>query len=1578
MKAPLSIFYLVQQNRVFPRWRHLVSAILLLLLGLPMVTFAQNKIWDKTFGTKNQDVITSWQQTQDGGFILGGYTDLGIKGDPADPDRRFLNYWVIKLKADGTKEWDKTYGGRQQDELAVVQQTQDGGYILGGTSSSIKSGDKSQDSRGNEDYWIVKLDANGNKVWDKTYGGSNYDYLTALQQTQDGGYLVGGSSESSNTGDKTEKIKTEGLDDYWVLKLRADGTKEWDRTIGGNSTDELIALAQTQDGGYILGGSSGSEKGFDKSENGRGDQDYWLVKLKADGSKLWDKTFGGDQADYLASFRQTQDGGYILAGSSGSGISGDKSEASKGGKNNPNGFGLTDDYWVVKLRANGTKVWDKTIGGNGDDRLTSVQQTQDGGYLLGGWSLTDLNGDKTEILKKIFTPDYWIVKLQADGQKAWDRSIGGEAEDYLQSVKQISDGSYVLAGNSNSGISGDKSQANLGASDFWLVKLENTIRQNQSIFFTSSILLNRALGDAPFALEATASSGLPVSYRVISGPATISGNTIKLTGVGSVHIQAYQPGNATYNATVIDRRFTVEEKKVVQKKWDRTYGGSNRDILTSLIPTPDGGYIAGGYSRSGKTGDKSNASKGATDYWLVKLNSQGTKVWDKAYGGNAADSLTALIATPDGGYLLGGYSVSGSSGDKSQGTKGSSDYWVVKTDADGTKIWDRTFGGNSVDKLTALAVAPDGGYLLAGSSASIKSGDKSQFSQGSSDYWIVKIDTNGKKLWDRTYGGNASDRLAALVVAPEGGYLLGGTSASGKSGDKSEVSRGFEDYWIVRLNADGSKQWDKTYGGLKERHSSFENCDWEGDLENCFIEVGSSTLTSLITTADGGYLLGGYSNAEQGAEKSDANQGTNENNAYYHDYWVVKINDKGVKAWDKTYGGLIYSDRDNGGSYLASITTTPDGNYILAGTSNSEKGKDKTESSRVGEPYPYPVDEENGIITAINPSRNDYWVLKINTEGTKKWDRTLGSRDYDTLQVVVPTPDGGFLLGGSSVAGIGGDKTAAARDTTNPFSQDQGDFWLVKIADESVPLAKQWNMRYGGMDTDNFTSVIKTSDGGYLSGGYTNSAVSGDKTQGSQGKNDYWIVKSDKNGYKLWDKRFGGNDQDYLNRVIQTADGGYLLAGSSFSGKSGDKSEGSKGNRDFWVIKTDALGNKQWDKTYGGTGEDELEKVVQLASGEYVLGGYSSSPVSGDKTQSSQGGTDFWLVKISATGIKIWDKRYGGTANEDLGSFTETSDGGFFLGGSTVSGKGGDKTQSSRGASDFWAVKTDKDGNLVWEKTFGGDGQDGAFSVRQIPDGNFYLAGSTSSKASGEVSQTSRGELDYWLIKLDKQGTKLWDKRFGGSKNDVLRASTYTNQGHYILAGTSYSNTGGDKTQDSQGAGDYWVVEVDENGNKVQDQRYGGNGEDELRTITPTKDGGLLLGGRSNSGVSGDRTQPSQGSTDYWLVKVAPANAAQVAAQAAPLGPEEPFPAELTHLAAYPNPFQERVTVRFSLLQTQAATLRILDNQGQPVATLFQGEAQANKKYEVEWQAGKQENGLYLLQLQTSSGQNTQKLILAK
>jgi hypothetical protein len=418
------------------------------------------KTWDKRFGGTSSDGINALQQTTDGGYILGGFSSSGIGGDKTQPSKGDADYWIIKTDECGNKLWDKSLGASYTDRLTSMQQTVDGGFILGGTSYSDANGDKTGGLRGGygSDYWIIKTDANGNKIWDKTFGATGYDYLTTVFQTIDGGYILGGYSNSRADFDKTSFLK--GGYDYWIIRIDANGNKLWDKAFGGSLNDYLVSIQQTSDGGYILGGSSNSGVSGNKTETSKGSSDFWIIKTDANGSKQWDKTIGGTSNDNLYGLQQTTDGGYILGGESQSGAGADKTEVLRGAV----------DYWLVKINPSGNKIWDKTFGGSETDRLYALQQTSDGGYILGGYSKSSISGDKSENSRG--NSDFWFIKTDANGNKIWDKTLGGHGEEQLYALQQTSDGGFVAAGSCTSGISGDVTEISRGGGeDFWVTKL---------------------------------------------------------------------------------------------------------------------------------------------------------------------------------------------------------------------------------------------------------------------------------------------------------------------------------------------------------------------------------------------------------------------------------------------------------------------------------------------------------------------------------------------------------------------------------------------------------------------------------------------------------------------------------------------------------------------------------------------------------------------------------------------------------------------------------------------------------------------------------------------------------------------------------------------------------------------------------------------------------------------------------------------------------------------------------------------------------------------------------------------------
>ena len=388
-------------------------------------------------------------------------------------------------------EWDNIYGGDGTDRLQSISVTPDGGYLLGGYSTSDASRDKTEDSRGEEgreDYWVVKIDAEGNKEWDRTIGGNTIDYLSTAIALEDGGYLLAGNSFSNVSGDKTEPNKSDS--DYWVVRVDAAGNILWDRSLGSSGFDAMREAIATPDGGFLLIGFAAGIGG-DRSGSISKNFDYWVVKLDADGNKEWDRSVIGSEMDHLQAAAMGTDGGFLIGGYSASAAAYDKTEGPKGYFHYELPTGETDsaanhDYWVVKLDRNGNILWDRTIGSQMDDYLTAIEASPDGGFLLGGYSSGNASADKTEDRQggTIFiSPDYWIVKIDAEGTIEWDKTIGGSGSDHLWDIQSTAGGGYVLGGNSDSPASGDKTAEPEEGQRMWLVWVdeEGNILQDKNL-----------------------------------------------------------------------------------------------------------------------------------------------------------------------------------------------------------------------------------------------------------------------------------------------------------------------------------------------------------------------------------------------------------------------------------------------------------------------------------------------------------------------------------------------------------------------------------------------------------------------------------------------------------------------------------------------------------------------------------------------------------------------------------------------------------------------------------------------------------------------------------------------------------------------------------------------------------------------------------------------------------------------------------------------------------------------------------------------------------------------------------------
>ena len=412
----------------------------------------------KVAGGDLDDKFSCMALTADGGVVEGGSSSSGASGDKTDTSRGLTDYWIVKFDANGKKQWDKTIGGSDYDFLVSIDQTNDGGYILGGFSYSNKSGEKSENTIGFPDFWIVKLDKNHNIQWDKTVGISNESYsrnfFKSLVQTHDGGFLLAGVLY----GDDEDSAP------FLLIKLDVNGNVKFDTTLAGYALNAVIQ--QTDDKGYLLAGSN--------YNYGLSEVYYTATKFDRVGRMQWSKNYevADGHTSYLTAVVQTH-GTYLLCGYSDANAVGIKSENSRGGY----------DYWLLQIDKAGNAVNDKTIGGSGYDYLRSVEATDDGGLILGGYSTSNRSGEKTEDNRGgggFIDNDYWIVKLNANAKIEWDKTIGGSANDFLYGIKEVTANKYLGGGYSNSEVSGDKTKPSEGGNDYWSVVLNSSLKTNVS------------------------------------------------------------------------------------------------------------------------------------------------------------------------------------------------------------------------------------------------------------------------------------------------------------------------------------------------------------------------------------------------------------------------------------------------------------------------------------------------------------------------------------------------------------------------------------------------------------------------------------------------------------------------------------------------------------------------------------------------------------------------------------------------------------------------------------------------------------------------------------------------------------------------------------------------------------------------------------------------------------------------------------------------------------------------------------------------------------------------------------------
>jgi uncharacterized delta-60 repeat protein len=1260
--------------------------------------------WQNTYGGSGDEWLSSIMQTADGGFFATGYSNSFAGSYDA---------WLLKLNSDGSIAWQKTLGGANYDFSNTARQTADGGYILAGDTDSSGSG--------GYDGWVVKLNVDGSIAWQKTYGGSGYDYLQDIEQTLDGGYIVAGGTYSFDVNG-----------DGWLLKLNSDGTTAWQKTYGGANAENFNSVHQTVDGGYIVAGYTDSF-----GTNG----DAWLLKLNSDGSIAWERSYGGTSYDYPNSVQEAADGGYIVVGyTEDADPSGDawmfKTDANgsivacsslltgttaasvaataavpanaysatlvSAGTTTSSASTVTDTLIIPNMQCTGV-IYHLTVTKSGigagtvrsrvagiDCGGTCSADFAGGSVMIltaatgtnsafGGWTGECTGGSGSQSLECIVTMDKSktvtaVFNAGNPSQTAWSRTYGGAWSDTIASSQQTADGGYILAGTSN-----------LAGSGFWVVKLNAT----------GSVMWQKVYGtgssESASSILQTADGGYLVTYATC-GDGCYGALLMKLHADGSIDWQksynspysnginaaqqtsdgGYIIAGYTYTSGNGDDAWLLKLNAAGGVQWQKAYGGTGYDYARSVRQTSDGGYIFAGYSYVT-----------LYDAWVVKVDAVGTITWDYKYSTSPNASYAYDIQqTLDNGYIVAGES--------------NSDLWVLKLNQDGTLSWQKTYGGAGADLGNAIRQINDGGYIVAGTTSS--------FGAGGTDAWLLNLDSGGNVIWANAYGGIYEDQIFSVSQTADNGYVAAGYTDS--------FGAGGYDAWVLKFRSDGVMTFQSASGAsslvtaITPTDSTASNLTTGAVSTDTTISSADTVATAtdttalsqrqapahLLTVALAGSGTGTVRSQVAGSNGIDCGLACTDD---YIENSMVVLN--AVPAAGSSFTGWTGPCYGGTGSQSLSCLVTLSSNMTVTanfspsppaatswaktiGGGGGEEGNDIQQTSDGG--Y---------IVVGYSDSfsmNGAGWATKFDAAGVLQWQKLYSDPAIQTtLRSVQQTADNGYIMAGYS----------------------NNDLWVLKT-DTTGTI--QWQNTYGGTYGEQANAIQQTLDGGYIVAGQTNSF--------GNGLDDAWILKLDVVGNVLWQKTYGNTDYNYAYTVQQTRDGGFVVAGYDANLPGG------------WLAKLDTNGNTQWQRTFG-TGSAymyyQIRSVQQTADDGFILAGSARTISLNDE--------DIWIAKLDVSGNLVWDYAYHGANDESAASIRETADGGFIAAGQT--------TSFGAGSTDAWVLKTGPTGSVQWQQSYGWTNYDSASSIRETADGGYIFVGRTYSFGDQNYG-------DVWVVKLAADG----------------------------------------------------------------------------------------------------------------------------------------------------------------------------------------------------------------------------------
>jgi hypothetical protein len=704
------------------------------------LTYKSLQGWNNTYGETSDFFAYGMAPTNDSGYIVTGIYQSS--------KTNYLPLFLLKLDNNGYTDWFRAYNLGDAAMGQSVIQTSDGGYAV--------TGELENETSGVSLAYLLKTDIDGNVEWYQTYD-TEYSIGFDLDQTSDDGFVVSGLIET----DSNEQMR--------LFKTSADGTLEWSQTYGGNWGSSVVV---TSDGGYAIAGTFENSTTYE--------QHALLVKTDASGNEMWNQTyFEGSGTQNVYSIIITSDGGFAMVGyayeeddytAEGLIIKTDGNGALEWNQTynevdetylysiiETNGGGYaavgvaysyTSNYdstvTLLRVSGNGTMQWQQMYTQAGTSMGRAINQTANGGFVILGSLMQTTTG--TERISA------YQMKTSSDGTFTSIQTYSSQDREYGYSIAATSDGGYIVAGYAYTQMVGESEAYLMKISSEGALEWKHTYSISDSTRATSVI----QTADGGYALTGTTTAEMFLIKTYENGTLEWSqtysgeghstyGNALVQTSDGGFAITGYTYSEATDSNDVYLVRTYVNGTM----KWNYTFGDANTDENgNAMVLTSDGSFVIGGnyYSDDGP------------DAMLLKVNADGTLVWNQIYNVTYQNYAYSVIATSDGGYALAGhlynYDID------------HSNLYLIKTNANGIHQWNQTYSNTDDDYGYSLIQAKDGGYVIAGyTSSSITH---------SYDALLTKAYANGTQQWRQTYGGSATERARAVAATPDGGYILAG------------------------------------------------------------------------------------------------------------------------------------------------------------------------------------------------------------------------------------------------------------------------------------------------------------------------------------------------------------------------------------------------------------------------------------------------------------------------------------------------------------------------------------------------------------------------------------------------------------------------------------------------------------------------------------------------------------------------------------------------------------------------------------------------------------------------------------